>query len=488
MKKRLFISIQELKGMARQADEADIKSHGILMMAVMVAAVAFFGMVYRLSMICMGMIFAVMAFIIPVILFYIYYQKRENIRFNQVDVYIHQMSYSFQRNPKIITALKDTYQIAEGHLKETLFEAIVSMENEDGREVYQEALSIVERDYSCDRIYMLHRFIISIEERGGEYSLPMSILLEDFDRWVRRIYRYQDDMKHVKINSLIGIILSCILASMSVLISSMLNDAASVATDITKQVIYQAETAGFILVNVIYFVYVMIHYSRDWITPVRDDEKIMKDYAVVFDSESRGISVFKRVIIMLMLAVSVLMLIYGNKAFAVCMVLTGLVLYFVPDINKVRAMSRLKDDVYNGFSEWLREVAINLSHAPLQAAIQESYSTCPVVIKRSLSRFIFELDENPSDVTPYYNFLKEFKILDISSAIKTLYSITENGNDDMGSAISGLIRRKYEIVDKHEQLRNESNISVLRFAEYIPLLIVSVKIGIDMMLVITNYL
>jgi hypothetical protein len=160
----------------------------------------------------------------------------------------------------------------------------------------------------------------------------------------------------------------------------------------------------------------------------------------------------------------------------------------MPQINKKRAMERLKDDVYTGFSEWLREVAVNLSHAPLQAAIQESYATCPAVIKPSLARFIFELDENPADVTPYYTFLKEFRILDISSTVKTLYSITENETQNLSEVIGNLISRKYELVDKHESLKNQNDISVLRFAEYIPLLIVSVKIGIDMLLVISNYL
>ena len=58
----------------------------------------------------------------------------------------------------------------------------------------------------------------------------------------------------------------------------------------------------------------------------------------------------------------------------------------------------------------------------------------------------------------------------------------------MSEVISGLISRKYELVDKHEAQRNQNNISMLKFAEYIPLFIVSVKIGIDMMLVISNYL
>ena len=36
--------------------------------------------------------------------------------FSDVDIYLHQMVYSFIRNPKIHTALSDTYAVADGRL------------------------------------------------------------------------------------------------------------------------------------------------------------------------------------------------------------------------------------------------------------------------------------------------------------------------------------------------------------------------------------
>ena len=48
------------------------------------------------------------------------YQKQ---RFNEVDIYLHQMVYSFQKSPKIITALEDTEKIATGKLKKTIQKA-----------------------------------------------------------------------------------------------------------------------------------------------------------------------------------------------------------------------------------------------------------------------------------------------------------------------------------------------------------------------------
>lgn len=474
--------------MAEQASEANVTSFGIVMAVSVVAVLVIFCRLYRLDVTFSVILYAVTALFIPLLLFYHYYQKRENIRFNQVDIYIHQMSYSFKRNPKIITALKDTYQIAEGRLKEVLLNAIAVMESETEDRVYEEALKIIEQQYPCDRVYTLHRFLVSIEERGGEYEQPLSILLADFDRWVRRIYRYQDDMKHIKINSAIGIILSGIIASMSIFISDMLELTPGQGFDITGERIYQMETFAYLLINVVYFVYISVHYSRDWITPARDDAAVMRDYNMVFGRENRLLGIARWTFLITGMAAAVAAVVFNAAGFVPCIVIIALVAFFMPKINRSMAMSRIKDDVYMAFSEWLREVSVHLSHAPLQAAIQESYNTCPVVLKPSLARFIYELDENPSDVTPYYSFLKEFRILDISSTVKTLYSITENGKQDTTEVINNLISRKYELVDRHEAHKNSNDISVLRFAEYIPLLVVSVKLGIDMLLVIGNCL
>ena len=51
-----------------------------------------------------------------------------------------------------------------------------------------------------------------------------------------------------------------------------------------------------------------------------------------------------------------------------------------------------------------------------------------------------------------------------------------------------IIKRNYEIVDKYEENKNQNNLSALRFAEYIPMISVSLKIAADMLMVITGYL
>ena len=487
-RKRVFIRPGDIKKIAALTSETNVTSYGVMVCVGMISVSALLCYIYRLNQLCSALVFATGAFCIPLVLFYHFYQKRENIRFSQVDVYIHQMAYSFMRNPKILTALKDTMEIADGHLKQVILKSVVYLESEDKALVYEESLKIIEEQYPCERVRTLHKFLISIEVRGGEYRQSLAILLDDFDRWVRRMYKHQEDIRHVRINSNIGVILSCILASMSIIMTSMINVSGELSLNITDNLIYQIETCGFLVISICYFTYIQIHYSRDWLSGVRDEASVIRDYNYVFLRKTSVITTNKLLCTAVILAAGSFLGNDVNYLFLPVSFVIVSAVYICPVLMKSKAMGRLKEDVYNGFSEWLREVAINLSHEPLQVAIQESYGSCPAVMKPSLGRFIYELDENPCDVAPYYRFLSEFNILDISSTIKTLYTITENQSDHIDDVINSIISRKNELADKHESLKNRDDISVLQFAEYIPLLFVSVKIGIDMMLVISSYL
>lgn len=161
---------------------------------------------------------------------------------------------------------------------------------------------------------------------------------------------------------------------------------------------------------------------------------------------------------------------------------------FVPVINRKKALIRIQNDVYISFSEWLRDIVIHLQDEPLQAAVRETYKDCPVVMKESLGRFIYELEETPSSVKPYYEFMSEFGVLDISSTVRMLYSVSELDVDEADEMMNTIIKRNYEIIDKYEENKNQNNLSALRFAEYIPMIFVSLKIAADMLMVITGYL
>lgn len=93
---------------------------------------------------------------------------------------------------------------------------------------------------------------------------------------------------------------------------------------------------------------------------------------------------------------------------------------------------------------------IEFTKEPLLSAIQDTYDECPVVLKPELELFLTRIEENPTAVEPYYEFLARFRILDISSAIRNLYSISDNNSEDMDKQLNSLIERNYSIINKNE--------------------------------------
>ena len=180
--------------------------------------------------------------------------------------------------------------------------------------------------------------------------------------------------------------------------------------------------------------------------------------------------------------------IFDMKLPAVCMLAIIIVLVSTPFLQKKGAQRRVKNDLYLGFTEWLRELSVNLENKPLLSAVEDTYDCCPVIMKEPLEKFICDIENNPSDVMPYYGFLKEFGVTDIQAAVRMLYSIGELEQDSMSATINNIVRRNYELSDKAEITRYMDSTSMMKFSEYFPTFFVAFKMAVDMMLVVTMYL
>jgi Ca2+/Na+ antiporter len=467
--------------------EYPIKYH-IETMVLMIIITFITGLFYQLDTAYIAIIIFTGLVCVPKLISVHFSNKYKQRRFNDVDIYIHQMAYSFQRQPKISTALEDTYKIASKDLKECIGKALDELQYDNTDKVYERALGVIENEYDNSRVTTLHKFLINIEKKGGSYSTSLSVLLMDFDNWVKNVYKHQQDIKRVKTNLAIGLILSFFLASVSVIIAFILKNTSEIQLDITKNLTYQICSTVFIILCLIFYVYTRCAFNDDWVKLGRDDNKIIKDYKVAFHTKVNTIQRKMFPVCVVMLVVALALLIAKRYVWSIVLFLFAVYIMYVPKLNIKNARNRINEDVYRGFSDWLRDVAINLQEEPLMMAIENTYNTCPVVIKESLEEFIYEIESNPSDVEPYYNFMSRFGILDISSMVRTLYSLSELSIESADDAINSLIKRNYELMDKHEADKNKDTISTMKFAEYIPTVFVSFKIAIDMMLVVSNYL
>ncbi len=488
MKSKKLVSYDELIQIASESGDKFSLGKAVLLVLIVQFLLAGAGVLYHLNWFGILSVQTVGLACTCLCIMNVTLQRWENKRFNEVDIYLHQMAYSFERMPKINIALEDAAKVLGGQMQKTVQKAICALQCGKEQMLYREALSCIEEAYQCPRIVTLHRFLVNIEEKGGSYRHSLEVLITDFDRWVKRVYKYQQDISQVKRNAMIGVVLSGLLASASVFISFILQSTSEINLDISKEWLYQVVSVLFIILNMVYITCIQVQYNCNWLNSGRTESKVMKDYHMVFGAQKKTLKLFS----VMLFAAGILMAVFAgiavNGMLGAAVAAAAFYMALVPQLNRRQAFRRLQEDVYMAFSEWLRDVVMNMQDEPLQAAVEDTYDTCPAVLKKSLGRFIMALEDSPSDVRAYYDFMQEFQILDISSMVKTLYSVSELESENIDRTMNTLIRRNYEMVDKHEEMRNQDSISALRFGEYIPMVFVSCKIAVDMLLIITNYL
>lgn len=464
-----------------------IKRYVISIIAVIITVLAV-GRIYGLKWWGILIVSAFILCVFPMLIRKRYENNHRMKRFSEVDIYLHQMSYSFMRNPKIYAALSDTYDIAQGHLKNVVKEALDELEYGMSDNIYENALSIIEEEYNCSRIRTLHKFLSGIEKKGGRYKNALRVLSEDFDKWVESIYQYEYEIKNIKRDTTVGIIISIVLAGLTIIMGFMLNTYNNSGKTIIDDGLYQVSSTIFLVLCVIFYAYTSTHYGKDILDDSNRDKQSEYYYKLVFNTSIR--SIIEKIIPLILVLVVALIFTFIQKIYFVAayIALTIIVLLINPFIRKKTAQKKLVNYLRSSFSDWLREVALNLENKPLIAAIEDTYEECPYIIKNSLDDFIRNIECDATDIKPYYEFLSEYGQMDIMATVRTLYSISELDEKGVDETINSLIQRNNEIINKQAKTEYKDKISILKFMEYIPVFFMALKLAIDMMIIITIYL
>ena len=74
-------------------------------------------MLYRINYILSLLVMVMALLLIPGLVRGYFKERYDAARFSDVDIYLHQISYSFTRTPKINMALRDVYEISSGNLE-----------------------------------------------------------------------------------------------------------------------------------------------------------------------------------------------------------------------------------------------------------------------------------------------------------------------------------------------------------------------------------
>lgn len=133
-------------------------------------------------------------------------------------------------------------------------------------------------------------------------------------------------------------------------------------------------------------------------------------------------------------------------------------------------------------------LSLQLQTDNVQVSIAKASIDAPFVLQDELQTFIEALDKNPNSMEPYVNFLKDYQIADISTAMKMLFSLSEQGSDDAQGQIHTLVERNIKMMNKAEKIRMEDQLMGVEFTMLLPMITGVVKMIADLGLLMMTLL
>ena len=462
--------------------------------------------IYKLD-IAYGLIVAVaFLFFVPSLVLSTVKQNYQKRKFSEANSYIEQMIYSFKRNGKILAALQDTQQIANGSMRETIDAALsyIIRGNAVGKNrtaLYKEALSIIEDEYKCTRIMILHSFLINIEASGGSYGGQISILLEDAREWATRNMSFQQDIKNLKSRTIMSEVMAIILCAVMLYVIP-----AEQMANIVPTVFYQLLTTGVMIMFMLLYVIIQQKLTGSWLdldgVDPNKDKEFDKDYQYCIehlgDQGKRLLAIeqrkaYKKAVVFLIFVPACIMI--DQPYFSIIPVLMAFIVASMPKKKLKGSKRRVAEQLQQAFPIWIRQLTLQLQSENVFNALVKSQEECPHAVKAELQKLILAITDNPNSNQPYigfFDFLGDNTSNEMKRLVRSLYAMSEVGTDNAestdASQLTSLIQQNAKLTDNAERLANSLKLDFLSTLTLAPMVIGTIKMFIDLALYCGTYM
>ena len=408
----------------------------ILMYGMAVAFALLCGKFFRLERMYLLILCLWCACLFPFFLRNLYRNRYGQRQFVEINNYMEQFLYSFQKSGKILVTLKDVEKLfANGMMHTRIQEAIAYIEDTyDEDHVEKKALAMIEREYPIHHVAMIHRFALQVEEKGGEYGEAIRLMLDARRMWADRSYELLKEKKRKRTQILISVLVSLLLCSVFVYVAER------VSLSITGFTIVKVVTLLTLLLDIWIFYVADRKLSMESMDEIYDEKELLRQYEKVKRSEEKQHAEL------------------GTR---------------IAKKNVSRALQKM-------FPQWLLEVSLLLQSENVQVAIMESYDEAPVLMKPALRELIQKLQLRPTDMEPYLEFLQEYALPEIQSSMKMLYALSEGTGGNANNQISDIIRRNQLLLDQAQKMKNEDALGGLYALFLAPQLTGGAKMLVDM--------
>ncbi len=451
------------------------------MTILILAGIIFAGFLYQLKWPSIVLVSLAALVSIPFIMTaqvrYLYEQQR----FADATSYMEQMIYMFKKRPRVLFALRETKDILSDKAKKVCEEAIQKLESGTCKEnIYEESLQCIEREYGCERMRVLHRFLFRVEAEGGEYQESMNLLLDDLKGWIQRIYQFQKERKKIKNNVTISIFATLIICFLTTKIFPS-------EYSVSEKILYQVTTTIMMFLMIGVYVLIQSRLCGTWLTDQEEkQEKILKDY---HRATHPGVGAKPPILLLILIIAAIAYGIVVKEWLVVCVgIVGGFILWRQPYRSKRAAIKRCERELRKAFPIWLRELTLILQRKPVSAAIVESIPTAPIILQIPLRKMANQFEEDLVSIKPYQEFVDGFEVPEISSAMKMLYAMNSAGREDMMGQIHALLERNAKLQEKSEELQEKDRIAISGFLVVLPMIFSFVKLVTDMLLLVSGFL
>lgn len=439
-------------------------------MAILCLIVSFaFGLhvIPTILMILCGLLFT------PKLILNQYHQKSEQRRFDDANTYVEQMLYSFNQRKVISSSLVDVQsEFKDSAMRKTLAKAIETIDKENDVE---KGLNIIYKAYPCSKIRTLHKFMLSAESVGGDFKKTIDLLNQDRAAWKKRKDKKIIMKKHLK-----KIVTGAIAATLAIC-ALFLHQLPEFMSIIDADII-QYSTVVIWLIDLILYVRADSINAKG-ILEEKDvfntkDSKRRYQRVVTYDPKLE----VKTSIKLAILPVILMIVAFVKKNYGVgCgMILLSLFMIYQHQIGFNITKKQATKEIQATFPQWMIDVALLIQTHSVKSALYYSIPNAPVILQDELAIFYNRINEEPHSVDPYIDFMKDFEVPQITSAMKMLYSIAEGEGGEPDEQISEIIRQNNNMLDIAEEIADEDSLSSLIALKMAPALVGGAKLMIDM--------
>lgn len=386
----------------------------------------------------------------------------EQKRFSDCSKYIEKMLMYFKANNKILLSLEDTLKMfPDGDMHDVIERAIEYIKFADSEiNIEKTALHLIEEQYESKRVRLLHSFLLSVEQDGGDCSLGVEILLNDRNTWTERTAIFQKEKAVIRRDINIGFILSTLICLLFVWMPELANTS---LLDVQSFPLVIGITTIYLLLIVIMYYKADRSMCTNWLDDMEShtDEYWRKEYDsfIHFDMKrERNHSILYFAIGMLC-TIGIIVLQGGIHnftglllPFATCLISIFLLFFYKLKYRSIYGI--LKKDIEKNYPGWIIHVALLLQKENVQQSLFQSYENAPGSIKPALQEMLKRLNVVPDDINAFNGFLHEFNIAELQETMDTLYGIVVGSGGDIQLELKNLLKRNAKMIDRAEEIKN----------------------------------